>query len=112
MVTEPLLAFLVTLVMRAPSLVVGGVGLYFAIARRKLHPRVSSYAIVGFSCLLATVLMFFAMQLWVRYGASTVEPSRIGEIISYWNLAMYPVNLVALAAIGVAVFIDRWPTSQ
>lgn len=97
----------VTLARSAPSLAVASVGLYFAITRRNLHPRVSAYAMVGFACLLLTAFGGIGLQFWIRYGRGDIEPATVGQIISYWNLAFYPVNLVALTAIAVAVFIDR-----
>jgi hypothetical protein len=62
---------------------------------------------VGFACLFLTALGNIGLRLWIRYGRGDIEPSTVGEIIFYWNVAFYPVNLVALAAIAVAVFIDR-----
>lgn len=102
-----LISVLITLARQAPSLVVASVGLYFAISRRRLHPRVSTYAMVGFACLLLNTMGSVTLQLWIQFWRGDIEPSRVGEIISYWNLAFYPVGLVALGAIAVAVFIDR-----
>jgi hypothetical protein len=113
MAGDTLLALLQAIALRAPSLVVGVVGLYFAISRFGSHPRASKLAIVGFSCLLATVVGFLALQAWVMYSpVIRAEPGRASELFSYWNIVAYPVNLMALVGMGAAVFADRRPTSS
>jgi hypothetical protein len=113
MAGETLLALLQTIVLRAPSLIVGVVGLYFAISRFDSHPRASKLAILGFSCLLATVVGFLAVQAWVMYSPVIgAEPGRAGEVFSYWNVVAYPVNLMALVGMAAAIFADRRSASS
>ncbi len=92
-----------------PSFLIGAIGLWFAISRRKRHPRVSRFAMLGFSCLLLIVVFWFAVTLWMNYAEDqdVLRPGQLPEILVYFNLASNLVNLVALGAICAAVFIDR-----
>ena len=104
---ELLMMILATTIRFAPHLLVGGVGVWLALRRRKLHPRVSRIAIVGFSSLLLVALLGFALEMTLVYARGYLVPSRVGEVVGYFNLAIYPINLVALCAMGAAVFLDR-----
>ena len=107
---DPILAVLQLIVMRAPSLLVGGVGLYVAISRLQRYPKTLKLALMGFSCLLLTVAGLVIVQTWLLYSpAIRAEPGRASEVLSYWNVAAYPVNLIALAAMAAAIFTDRKP---
>lgn len=108
MVGEVSVGLLVPFLMQLHILVVGVVGLYFAVKRRRRHRRVSNYATVGFSCLLVSFLIFVAMQIVLPNASEFgIEPSRVGAYIGYFNFAAYPVSVIALASISIAVFIDR-----
>jgi hypothetical protein len=110
---EPLLGLLQTMLIRTPSLLVGGIGLYFALSRLGNHPRASKLAILGFSCLLLSVIGLLVVQAWLMFSPTVrTEPGRAGDVLAYWNLAAYPVNLVALTALGAAIFMDRKPTTH
>jgi hypothetical protein len=110
MTTDAWLVALETFVVRAPSFVIGAAGFWLAFARRGRHPRVSVFGMVGFGALLIGALLFLGLQLWLQ-AAVTESGFRASEVFARWNLLAYPLNLVALAAITVAVFIDRGPAA-
>ena len=112
MAGDILLGILQTAVLRLPSFVVGAVGLWFAFARRREHPRVSKIAMVGFGALLVSAILFLGMQLWIQYAIANGDGARVSEVMTRWNLIGYPLNLISLIAMGVAVFIDRRPSSN
>ena len=108
--TEPWLAVLQMVALRTPSLVVGGVGLWLAISRRRRHRRVSIYAAIGFGGLLVDVFVFFGLQVWIRLSVAAGRGIEVASDLMKWTVATYPVSLIALAALTVAVFIDRTPS--
>jgi hypothetical protein len=107
--TDILGALFVTGFRSAPGILVGVVGLYLAISRRKRHPRVSRFAIIGFSSLLLIVFMWFVFELWLAYAVSQqiVRAGQTSEIATNLSLVTNIVNLIALSTICAAVFLDR-----
>ena len=108
-VGEILGALLISVIRFAPSFFVGTIGLWLAIRRRKHHPRVSKFAIIGFSALLLVVGIGLVLQLSLisLEDSESLEPVQVSELIAYFNWAVWAVNLFALSAICAAVFVER-----
>jgi len=94
-----------------PTLTIEIIGLWFAYSRRSELGRASTYAVWGFSLLIASALLGVIIQHLLVVG-------RIGEpavtsslertfLLGIWNLAAYLVYIVGLAALARAVFVGR-----
>ena len=94
-----------------PTLVVALIGLWFAVARRRSLGRVSSWAVWGFSLLIAyafisAILQFVLVSIQigeVRSGAGVESLTQVG----LWMVATHPIFIAGLAALARAVFLDR-----
>jgi len=106
-------AIAATAIRYAPNILVGSICLWLAVSRRRRHPRVSNYAIVGAAGLLLVVLVAFAMQATLGIVQEQLtRATQISTIISYFTIAIYPINLIALGFLVAAIFIDRGPVSN
>ncbi len=106
------LVLLATLFVRhIPTLVVALIGLWFAIARRRSLGRVCSWAVWGFSLLIAYAFISAILQFaLVSIQISEVQSGARGESITQvglWMVATHPIFIAGLAVLARAVFLDR-----
>lgn len=115
-ITEYFQLLLNLLVRQIPTLIVAGLGLWFAIARRRSLGRVSLWATWGFGLLVAYSLISVLLQ----YLITSVQISQVSgrarlesiTWLSYFALAAHPIFIAALAALARAVFLDRNPDRE
>lgn len=110
--TEWWVVLLQSVALRAPSLIIGCIGLWFAITRYKRHPRASTYAAIGFAVQLVAVLAFIGTQIWMRSVAGAGGASEVASAVATWNLINYALGSIALATLALAVFVDRAPPRE
>lgn len=100
----------VTVSAQLPLAVVGGVGLWLSISRRRRHHRVSSWASAGFGFLL----IFVILQVWNGIAAFPMDATEAPEAaaaefvrISLVRYAAYLLQVVGIACLARAVFVER-----
>lgn len=110
-ITETLQLLFNLFVRQVPTLVVAGLGLWFAVKRRRSLGRVSVWAAWGFGLLIAFAFISVLLQYLIinvqvgelSGGARLESISRV----SWFALAAHPIFVAALAALARAVFLDR-----
>jgi len=91
-----------------PYIGLGAIGIYFAVARRVTHPRVSLLASLGFICLIINVLGHAGLTIYmISNGANLVHRTAFALWYGLTSAALELVDLGGLALLAVAIFIDR-----
>ena len=101
------------LIRQVPLLVVAIVGLWFALSRRSQLDLAASWALWGFSLLIAYAICGVFLQAalinirtneFLQGGTARIDAM---NTLNLWALAAYPLFIGGLAAIARAVFLGR-----
>ena len=94
-----------------PMLTIEFIGLWFALARRAELGRAGTFAVWGFSSLIAYAVVSITVQHLLvieRVGEPNfVSNSERVFLLGLWNLAAYVLYVVGLASLARAVFVGR-----
>lgn len=110
-ITEYLQLLAFVFVRQVPTLIVSGLGLWFAVTRRRSLGRVSVWATWGFGLLLAYAIASALLQYLITTaqiseisgGARIESITRLGWLV----IAAHPLFIAGLAVLARAIFLDR-----
>jgi hypothetical protein len=93
-------------------LIVGRIGLGFALARRHVEPRAFGCAVWGFWILIAAALLRVVLRVIVVYEQFRIMSDGVGvadlpESLNYLALAATPLLAVGIALLARALVVDR-----
>jgi hypothetical protein len=101
------------LLRQLPMLIILGIGLWFAVARRHALGRAYTWALWGFALLFANSIAGGVVRALVSIVQSSArqQPGPVQNVdlaaVSWWSLVTYLLFLGGLAAVTRAVFLDR-----
>jgi hypothetical protein len=112
MPTDVLISTILRLIVfQAPLIIIASVGLWFALSRKQYLARVSMLAACGFGLLIVSSLGSFTSTVIIQLQIDAARPPfAAGETVFWLSLLRsmtYPLLLVGVSLISVAVFLDR-----
>jgi hypothetical protein len=98
---------LTSLLPQVPFALVAVAGLWYAVATRKRHARVSLLATIAFACLAASIAIRAAIQLLLVGGSRPASMVELANQLALWSSLAAGLLLVSLVLLAVAAFLPR-----
>ena len=94
---------------QAPILIVTGVGLWFAISRKRSMGRASTWASFGFALLIGNSLIggVVRIMLALMESGSAAPSGEQAADLAAWSVLVYLLYIGGVAALTRAVFLGR-----